>query len=156
MVIDCKNLRRNYRSFKKEPGFLGSLKSFISPNPINIPAVQDFSFEVKRGEVVGLLGPNGAGKTTLIKMLTGIIPPSAGALSVLGTEPFKRTRDFRRRIALVMGQKSQLGWDIPAFDSFLLLQRYYEVPDKEFKARREDTFVAWVMPARLLGVHPLS
>jgi ABC-2 type transport system ATP-binding protein len=97
--------------------------------------VRDFNFTINTGEIVGLLGPNGAGKTTLIKMLTGIVPPTKGSATVLGFEPFKRPREFRKRIALVMGQKTQLWWDIPAFDSFQLLQRYYEIPDTDFKRR---------------------
>jgi ABC-2 type transport system ATP-binding protein len=134
-TISCQGLAKNYRSYKKQPGLIGTLKSFITPQPFYIPAIRDFSFEVQRGEIVGLLGPNGAGKTTLMKMLTGIIPPSAGQCRVVGYQPFQRARDFRKRIALVMGQKSQLWWDIPAFDSFQLLQRYYEIPEDTFKQR---------------------
>jgi len=99
--------------------------------------VSDFNLEIAPGEIVGLLGPNGAGKTTIMKMLSGIVAPTRGEASVLGFEPFRRDRDFRRRIALVMGQKTQLWWDIPAYDSFQLLQRYYEVSNRDFKERVE-------------------
>jgi ABC-2 type transport system ATP-binding protein len=87
------------------------------------------------GEIIGLLGPNGAGKTTLMKMFTGIIVPSSGTLEVLGYRPHERDKEFRKKISLVMGQKSQLWWDIPAMDSFLLLQKYYEIPKKNFNER---------------------
>jgi ABC-2 type transport system ATP-binding protein len=144
-AVSCHALCKNYRSSKKAPGFLGTLKSFISPTHLTVAAVKDFSFTVQPGEIVGLLGPNGAGKTTLMKMLTGIVAPSAGHVRVLGYEPFTRPKEFRRRIALVMGQKTQLWWDIPAFDSFQLLQQYYEIPDREFRERVE-------MLGTLLGV----
>jgi ABC-2 type transport system ATP-binding protein len=134
-VISCQSLTKEYLSTRKEPGFLGTLRSFVSPNRVTVSAIQDFNLEVGPGEIVGLLGPNGAGKTTLIKMLTGIVAPSHGVARVLGYEPFSRPKDFRKRIALVMGQKSQLWMDIPAYDSFQLLQRYYEVPEKEFTQR---------------------
>ncbi|MEY4669024.1 MAG: hypothetical protein RL518_1723 [Pseudomonadota bacterium] len=134
-VISCKSLTKEYLSSRKQPGFLGTLRAFVSPNRVTVSAVQDFNLEVAPGEIVGLLGPNGAGKTTLIKMLTGIVPPSRGIARVLGYEPFRRPKDFRRRISLVMGQKTQLWLDIPAYDSFQLLQRYYEVPEDEFTQR---------------------
>lgn len=134
-VISCQSLAKEYRSSRKEPGFVGTLRSFISPHYTTLRAIDDFNLEVHAGEIVGLLGPNGAGKTTLMKILTGIVEPNAGVARVLGYEPFRRPREFRKRIALVMGQKSQLWMDIPAYDSFQLLQRYYEVPDDEFKRR---------------------
>lgn len=147
-MIRCSVLSKNYRSYKKQPGFIGSLKSIFVREAITVPAVQDFNLEIARGEIVGLLGPNGAGKTTLIKMLSGIIAPSSGVVNVLGYEPFKRPIGFRRKIALVMGQKSQLWWDIPAMDSFLLLQRYYEIDERKFKERLETL-------GRLLSVNHL-
>lgn len=134
-AISCRSLAKEYLSARKEPGFWGTLRSFASPNRVKVSAIQDFNLEVEPGEIVGLLGPNGAGKTTLIKMLTGIVAPSQGAARVLGYEPFRRPKDFRRRISLVMGQKTQLWLDIPAYDSFQLLQRYYEVPEGEFTKR---------------------
>ena len=114
---------------------MGTLRSFISPHHTTFRAIDDFNLDIRAGDIVGLLGPNGAGKTTLMKMLTGIVEPTAGIARVLGYEPFRRPHDFRKRIALVMGQKSQLWMDIPAFDSFQLLQRYYEVSDADFSAR---------------------
>ncbi len=127
---------------------MGSFTSFFKRNPIIKDAVKDFTFEVKPGEIVGLLGPNGAGKTTLMKMFTGIIVPSSGELKILGFNPWERDKALRKKIALVMGQKSQLWWDIPAMDSFLLLQKYYEISDEQFNARIEKM-------SELLGVKEL-
>jgi len=115
-------------------------------------AVREVSFSLVRGEILGFLGPNGAGKTTLMKMLTGIIEPSSGNAKVLGYEPSRRSRALRKQIALVMGQKTQLWWDIPAFDSFQLLQRYYEIPDRDFK-QRVDTLGSLLGVSKLFHVH---
>lgn len=127
---------------------MGSFSSFFKRNPVVKDAVKGFDLEVKKGEIVGLLGPNGAGKTTLMKMFTGIIVPTDGELKILGSNPWERDKNFRKRIALVMGQKSQLWWDIPAMDSFLLLQKYYEVPEEAFQKRIEKM-------SELLGVKDL-
>ncbi len=145
MVIVARGLAKDFVSYRKQPGLLGSLRAFFRPDPIVKPAVRDFDLEIAPGEIVGLLGPNGAGKTTLMKMLTGIVVPTRGELSVLGFTPFDRAEAFRLRIALVMGQKSQLWWDIPARDSFDLLRAYYQVPRPEFERRLAEL-------AELLGV----
>jgi ABC-2 type transport system ATP-binding protein len=134
-AITCNGLTKEYTTSRKDPGLRGALRSLIHPQRTRLTAIGDFNLSINKGEVVGLLGPNGAGKTTLIKMLTGIVAPTTGTASVLGYEPFRRPREFRKKIALVMGQKTQLWWDIPAYDSFQLLQRYYEVPDGEFRER---------------------
>lgn len=147
-AIACSGLSKTFRSFSKEPGLKGTLKAFVKRTYRTNQAVHPFDVIIPKGEFVGLLGPNGAGKTTLMKMLTGIVAPSAGKATVLGHEPFKRELAFRRKIALVMGQKSQLWWDIPAMDSFQLLARYYELPDAEFRARLAEL-------ARLLDVERL-
>ncbi len=136
-MIKTNQLSKNFRSYKKEPGVAGSLKGLFKREYNIKSAVQDFDLEIKKGEIVGLLGPNGAGKTTLMKMLTGIVVPSSGELTVAGHIPSKREKIFRQKIALVMGQKSQLWWDIPAMDSFELLQRFYEIPTPAFKERIE-------------------
>lgn len=151
-MIHAKALSKNFRLYTKAPGFWGSVRSFWQREYSNKPAVQSFDLEIGKGERVGLLGPNGAGKTTLMKMFTGIIVPSSGQLKVLGHQPHARSRDFRRRIALVMGQKSQLWWDIPAMDSFVLLQRYYEIEETTFK-RRLNALVSLLDVAPLLQVH---
>lgn len=137
LALHVKNLSKNFVSYKKEPGLKGSLKSFYKREKIVKKAVDTFSFDMKQGEIVGLLGPNGAGKTTLMKMLTGIIVPSEGEVEVVGYKPFERSKEYRKNMALVMGQKSQLWWDIPAMDSFILLQKYYEIDNRDFKKRLE-------------------
>ena len=134
-MIITSNLTKKFTSYKKEEGFKGSVKSFFNRTPITKYAVNDFSFNVEKGEIKGLLGPNGAGKTTLMKMLTGIIVPSSGEVTIAGYKPWQREKEFRKKIALVMGQKSQLWWDIPAMDSFQLLQKYYEIPDDKFRKK---------------------
>lgn len=135
LAVDSNSLTKNFKSFHKRPGFIGSLQSFIKRDYEIKKAVSGFDLQIERGEIIGLLGPNGAGKTTLMKMFTGIIVPSSGSLSVVGHQPQDREKAFRKKIALVMGQKSQLWWDIPAMDSFLLLQKYYEISDQKFKER---------------------
>lgn len=147
-VISARHLTKIFTSYKKAPGLKGSVQSFFARKVVEKKAILNFNFEMKRGEIIGLLGPNGAGKTTLIKMLTGIIVPNAGELSVLKSKPWERKKAFRKKIALVMGQKSQLWWDIPAGDSFSLLQKYYEIPEKTFKERIEQL-------SHLLSVHHL-
>lgn len=151
-MIETKNLTKNFKSYKKEAGLKGSLKSIFVRDYISKSAVDNFSFKINKGEVVGLLGPNGAGKTTLMKMFTGIIVPSSGEVSVLGYEPHKRNIEFRKKIALVMGQKSQLWWDIPAMDSLLLLQKYYEISDRDFK-KKIDTLSELLNVKDYLHIH---
>ncbi|MBF0288995.1 MAG: ATP-binding cassette domain-containing protein [SAR324 cluster bacterium] len=134
-MINATGLTKRFKSYKKPPGFFASLKSLFYRQYETNYAVNSFDVHIEPGEIVGLLGPNGAGKTTLMKMFTGIITPSDGQLKVLGYIPAKRDRLFRKQIALVMGQKSQLWWDIPAMDSFQLLQRYYEIDNTAFQSR---------------------
>ncbi|MCF8058880.1 MAG: ATP-binding cassette domain-containing protein [Bacteriovoracaceae bacterium] len=147
-LIKAHGLRKQFISYKKNPGIMGSFTSFFKRSPLIKDAVKGFDLEVKKGEIVGLLGPNGAGKTTLMKMFTGIIVPTEGELKIIGSNPWERDKNFRKRIALVMGQKSQLWWDIPAMDSFLLLQKYYEVSDERFQERIKKM-------SSLLGVEEL-
>jgi ABC-2 type transport system ATP-binding protein len=136
--IRCRALAKSFKTSAKEPGIRGAALAFFRPKTKVSHAVQSFDLEVRQGELVALLGPNGAGKTTLMKMLSGIIVPSSGEAEVLGHQPYKRDLAFRRRIALVMGQKSQLWWDIPAMDSFLLLKAYYELSEADFRRRLGD------------------
>jgi ABC-2 type transport system ATP-binding protein len=147
-MIIARGLTKQFTSFKKKPGLKGAIESLWKREAILKKAVDGFDLEIKRGEIVGLLGPNGAGKTTLMKMFTGIIVPSHGELEVLGHQPFNRHKDFRQKIALVMGQKSQLWWDIPAMDSLHLIKAYYEISDVAFKQRVDEM-------AQLLGVTEL-
>ncbi len=134
-MILCHGLNKKFVSYKKAPGISGAIKSLWQRNEIAKYAVKSFDLEIQKGEIVGLLGPNGAGKTTLMKMFTGIIVPSDGELQVLGHKPFDRNKEFRKKIALVMGQKSQLWWDIPAMDSLYLIKAYYEINDNDFNQR---------------------
>lgn len=145
MILKTRNLSKNFKVYTKEPGLMGSIKSLYKRDFTTKYAVKGFDLEIPPGQILGLLGPNGAGKTTLMKMFTGIIVPSEGEIEILGHKPFERDKEFRRQIALVMGQKSQLWWDIPAMDSFLLLQKYYEIPESKFKEKVSRM-------AKLLGV----
>lgn len=132
-VIAVEHLRKEYRSLKKEPGLRGALKSLFKREYVTRVAVDDISFELQKGELVGFLGANGAGKTTTLKILSGLLYPTAGKVSVLGYVPYERKNAFRRQFSIVLGQKNQLLWDLPAEDSFLLLKEIYEIPDAAFK-----------------------
>ncbi|MBD2447034.1 ATP-binding cassette domain-containing protein [Nostoc sp. FACHB-152] len=133
--IFVENLSKFYPVAVKEPGIAGTITHFFRRNYRVIKAVQDVSFEIAPGEVVGFLGPNGAGKTTTLKMLTGLIHPSGGTIKVAGHTPFLRQEAFLQKITLVMGQKQQLLWDIPAMDSLRINAAVYDIPDKEFHRR---------------------
>lgn len=136
-VIEVNHLTKVYASTKKQPGLLGSVKALVSREKVLLEAVKDVSFSLEEGEVVGFLGPNGAGKTTTLKMLSGILCPSSGEAKVLGFKPFDRKAEMLRQISLVMGNRQQLWWDLPAWDSFVVLRELYDVPRKEFDQRIE-------------------
>jgi ABC-2 type transport system ATP-binding protein len=137
-TIHVKNLTKHFRVYEKEPGFLGSLKSVVYRKHYNKTAIHDVSFDIEEGELVGFIGPNGAGKTTTLKCLSGLIHPSSGDIEVLGYTPYKRNHDFLRKISLVMGQKNQLWWDLPAYESFLLNKEIYDIPEAKFKKNLSD------------------
>ncbi len=137
-IIEVKNLTKTFKIYKKEPGLSGSLKSLFSRKYENKTAVNDVSFSIEEGELIGFIGPNGAGKTTTLKMLSGLLYPSGGSVSVLGYKPFDRKNEFLKQISLVMGQKNQLWWDLPPMDTFLLNKEIYEISDKDFKSRVEE------------------
>ena len=132
-AISVFNLKKYYQVHKKEPGLTGSIKSLISRKYEEVKAVDDISFEISEGELVGFIGPNGAGKTTTLKVLSGLLYPTDGNVSVLGFTPWKRNTSFQKQFALVMGQKNQLWWDLPAQESFLLNKEIYEVPDEQYQ-----------------------
>jgi ABC-2 type transport system ATP-binding protein len=136
IVID--QLTKHYQIHKKEPGFTGSLKSFFARKYETVKAVEDISFSIDEGEVVGFIGPNGAGKTTTLKCLSGLLYPTSGSVSVLGFTPFDRKTPFLKQISLVMGQKNQLWWDLPAVDTFLLNKEIYEIPKTTFDSVVSD------------------
>ncbi len=126
-VIEVKNLRKVYQVFKREPGFLNVLTSLFARKYTEKVAVNNVSFTIQQGEFVGFLGPNGAGKTTTLKMLSGILYPTSGEAKVLGHVPWSREAAFQKRMAIVMGQKAQLWFDLPAQDSFDLLTDIYDL-----------------------------
>lgn len=131
--ITIKNLNKIYTTFEKEEGLKGSIKSLFRKKVIQKIAIKNFDLEIEQGEFIGLIGQNGAGKTTLIKMLTGIIHPSEGEISVFDFKPYELQDDFKKIYSVVMGQKSQVWWDLPAVDSFLLNKELYNIPDKQYK-----------------------
>ena len=133
-MIEVDKLSKCFTVHQKEPGLKASLKSLFVRKSITKTAVKEVSFRVDEGEIVGVVGANGAGKTTLVKMLAGIIHPTSGDARVLGHRPWERRRDFTRQIALLMGQKAQLWWDLPAADSFLLLREIYQIPEDKFRS----------------------
>ena len=144
-AIYAEGLRRVFRTPVKQEGLWGAVRSLFRRQYRESVAVDDVSFRVEPGEIIGLLGANGAGKTTLVKLLTGLLYPTAGQARVLGFVPWERSDEFRRQIALVMGQRSQLWWDLPAADSLLLHRVMYRIPEKEFRRRRDSM-------AELLGI----
>ncbi|RDI95265.1 ATP-binding cassette domain-containing protein [Meiothermus sp. QL-1] len=133
--IRAVKLSKHYRVALKAPGFLGTLRHFFHRQYRQIEAVREISFQIEPGEIVGFLGPNGAGKTTTLKLLSGLIYPSSGQLEVAGHQPFRREYAFLRKITLVMGNKQQLIWDLPAADSFRVNAAVYEIPEAEFRRR---------------------
>ena len=134
-MIIAEKLNKFYPVSTKQPGIKGTINHFFRRTYRSIPAVQDITFTIETGEIVGFLGPNGAGKTTTLKMLTGLIHPSEGTVKVGGFIPFNRQEAFLQKITLVMGQKQQLIWDLPALDSLRINAAVYNISDKEFQRR---------------------
>ncbi len=132
-TISVTNLKKYYKVYQKQPGLWGSIESLWNRKYQEVKAVDDVSFSIDQGEVVGFIGQNGAGKTTTLKVLSGLLYPTAGEVSVLGYNPWDRKPEFQKQFALVMGQKNQLWWDLPAMETFLLNKAIYEIPDAEFK-----------------------
>ncbi|MGK7925122.1 MAG: ATP-binding cassette domain-containing protein [Spirulina sp.] len=134
-IITVENLSKTYPVAIKEPGIKGTIAHFFNRTYRQIKAVQNVSFSIEPGEIVGFLGPNGAGKTTTLKMLSGLIHPSSGQVNVAGYFPFRRQPQFLTKMSLVMGQKQQLLWDLPALDSLRINAAVYRIGDREFKQR---------------------
>lgn len=132
-VISVSNLSKDFNVYKKRPGFIGAVTSLWNRSYETVHAVADVSFDITQGEVVGFIGQNGAGKTTTLKMLSGLLYPSAGDISILGYNPWHRKPAFQKQFSLVMGQKNQLWWDLPPIETFLLNKAIYEIPDKQYK-----------------------
>ena len=133
IVIKTNNLSKQFRVYEKPAGLIGSLKSLFNNKFKEIHAVENINLEIHEGEIVGFLGPNGAGKTTTLKMLYGLLFPTNGNATVLGYVPWERPVEFRKAFSLVMGQKSQLWWDLPASDSFELHKEIYKIDPVKFK-----------------------
>jgi ABC-2 type transport system ATP-binding protein len=141
-IIEANQLCKTYTLTKRGKGFSGAIKGLFKPEKTEVKAVTDVNLTIEEGEIVGFLGPNGAGKTTTLKMLTGILYPSSGTCSVMGYKPTDRRPEMLRKISLVMGNKQQLWWDLPAMDSFLVFKELYEVPDALYKRRLEQLIEA--------------
>ncbi len=137
-MIEVRQLTRVFRTYKKQPGFWGGVKGLFHREFEETAAAKDISFDIAEGEFVGFLGPNGAGKTTTLKMLSGLIYPTSGTARVAGFDPTRRENAYRRIFALVLGQKNQLWWDLPAIESFNLLRAIYGLPADQFKASLDE------------------
>lgn len=137
-MISVKNLTKIYRTPIKEKGWLGLLRNIFSRKFKQNTAVNDISFKVDEGELIGFIGPNGAGKTTTMKILAGILYPTSGKVSVLGGNPYDKKPAFLKQIAFIMGQRNQLVWDLPAYDSFLVNKEIYEIEDHIFEKTLDD------------------
>ena len=134
-IVDVRGLSKTFRVADKQPGLGGTLRHFFARRSREVPAVKDVSFSIEAGEIVGFLGPNGAGKTTTLKMLSGLIHPTAGMVEVAGHVPYRRQGNFLRSISLVMGRKQQLIWDLPPLDSLRVNAAVYGLDDAEAKRR---------------------
>jgi len=134
-IIRARGLSKTYRISEKQPGLAGTIKHLLRRRHRDVLAVDRISFTIEPGEIVGFLGPNGAGKTTTLKMLTGLIHPSGGELEVAGHQPFRRQARFLRQITLVMGNRQQLIWDLPALDSLRVNAAVYGIPEAEAQRR---------------------
>lgn len=147
-IIRVENLTKEYAYYKKKAGLLASIKGLFYRKKLYTDAVKNISFEIEPGEFVGFVGPNGAGKTTTLKMLSGILYPTGGAVEVLGYAPFERKTELQKQFALVMGQKNQLWWDLPAIESFLLNKAIYEIPNNIFEKNLHEL-------SELLGIEDI-
>ena len=136
-MIKVENITKEFKSNKKYPGFKGAIKSFFSTEYIIKKAVDDISFNIEDGEIVGYIGANGAGKSTTIKMMTGILTPTSGKITVNGLVPYEKRKENAKNVGVVFGQKTQLWWDLPLSETFTLLKEIYYVTDEDFKERME-------------------
>src|ERR1051326_9452650 len=137
-AIEVQGLTKTFRTYKKDPGFAGALRGLISRRFEHTAAVRDVSVSSEPGELVGFLGANGAGKTTTLKMLAGLLYPTSGSARVLSYVPWKRDDGYRRQFALLLGQKNQLWWDLPARESLALKAKIYGIPAKIFESTVSD------------------
>jgi ABC-2 type transport system ATP-binding protein len=150
IAVDVRNLQKTYRVYRKREGLRASIRGLFKREYHAVNAVAGVSFQIDQGEMVAFLGPNGAGKTTTLKLLSGLIYPTAGEATVLGYVPWKREIPYRRRFALVMGQKNQLWWDLPAQESFSLHKEIYRIDPADFD-RRLDELTGLLEVRKLVG-----
>ncbi|PKN96555.1 MAG: sugar ABC transporter ATP-binding protein [Chloroflexi bacterium HGW-Chloroflexi-5] len=134
-MITVENAVKDFKKVIKQPGLKGSVQALFKPGYQVVHAVNDISFEVNKGEIMGFIGPNGAGKSTMIKMLTGILYPTSGSISVAGYDPQKQRQQYVQHIGVVFGQRTQLWWDLPLSETFTVLKEIYQVERKEFEQR---------------------
>src|SRR5258707_430464 len=146
--IQVQRLQKVYRVHEREAGAGASVISLFHRKYKEVKAVDEVSFEIMPGEVVGFLGPNGAGKTTTLKMLAGLLHPTSGEARVLGRIPWRREREYLRNMSLVMGNRNQLMWDIPAMDSYLVNQAVYQIAEAQFRSTLDELIA-------LLDLEPL-
>lgn len=132
-MIQVENLNKTFKVTKRNAGVASAIKSLFKPEHTTIQALQDISFKIDEGEIVGYIGPNGAGKSTTIKIISGILVPDSGKCNILGHTPWKNRIEHVKNIGVVFGQRSQLWWDVPVIDSFNLLKDIYKIPDSLFK-----------------------
>jgi ABC-2 type transport system ATP-binding protein len=150
-AIIVEGLTKSFSYSERKPGLSGSLRSFIAPSKKTLQALRSVSFTIGRGELVGFIGPNGAGKTTTLKVLSGLLYPTSGFIQVLGFDPWERNPKFLKQISLVMGQKNQLWWDLPAGDTFELNKAIYEISDGKYKETLAE-LVKILEVEKLLGI----
>lgn len=136
-MIEVTNVTKEFKKTIKEPGLKGSVKSLFHKKVETVKAVDDISFSVAEGEILGFIGPNGAGKSTAIKMLTGILTPSSGEIVINGQVPYKNRKKYVKEIGVVFGQRTQLWWDLPLTETFTVLKEIYQIEDKAFKDRMD-------------------
>src|SRR3989344_2465618 len=146
IIVD--RLVKNFEVSEKEAGLTGAIKSLFSSKKKLVRALKSISFTIQPGELVGFIGPNGAGKTTTLKILSGLLYPTSGFASVIDFDPWERKQEFLKKITLIMGQKNQLWWDLPAIETFELNKVIYEIPQKTYEENLNELVT-------LLGIEKL-
>ncbi len=137
-IINVSNLSKVFKYYKKSEGINASLKNLFNRKTLYKTAVDNISFSIEKGEIVGFIGPNGAGKTTTMKMLSGILHPTSGTINVLGYEPKDQNNELKRQFSIVMGQKNQLWWDLPAIETFRLNKYIYDVDEQNYRKKLDE------------------